>query len=377
MSMKRFLSIVKKEVLQIRRDPPSLVMAFAIPIIMLLIFGYAVTTDVEHIKTAVMDQSKSQASRQLIENFRNTGYYDTDIYVNDFREMTSLIDSGKAKCGIIIPPDYNRKLQRNEVAQVQLIVDGSDPLVARAALSTAQVVAQNKSFELKVKGIQKAGLNVSLKPTLDLRYRVWYNPNMESIKFNIPGLIGLILQNITMMLTAFALVRERERGTMEQLIITPVRSSELILGKLVPYMVIGFIDVLIILGFGVFWFKVPVNGSIALLLGLSFLFLMGALGLGLFVSTIAKTQLQAMQMSFMFILPSVLLSGFMFPRESMPVAIQIVGYALPLTYFLRILRGIILKGIGIEYLLNDVLLLSLFVVVILVLAMVRMKKKLD
>lgn len=377
MNLQRLLSIVKKEIIQIRRDPPSLAMGFVVPIMMLLIFGYAVTTDVEHINTAVLDQSNSIESRQLVEVFRNTGYFDTETYVDNFKDMTGLIDSGKARVGLIIPPDYTRKLKRNEQAQLQLVVDGSDPLVARTALSTAQVVAQNEAFGLKVKTLQQSGLPINLQPAIDLRFRIWYNPNMESMKFNIPGLIGLIMQNITMMLTAFAMVRERERGTLEQLIITPVKPFELIVGKLIPYFFIAFIDVLIILGFGTFWFNVPVNGSVLLLLGLSFIFLMGALGLGMFVSTIAKTQLQAMQVSFMIILPSVLLSGFMFPRESMPKIIQIIGYVIPLTYFLKILRGIVLKGVGIAYLWQDVLLLTVFGIAILTLSIVRMKKRLD
>ncbi|MFA5881581.1 MAG: ABC transporter permease [Eubacteriales bacterium] len=377
MNMQRLLSIIKKEIIQIKRDPPSLIMAFVLPIIMLLIFGYAVTTDVEHIKTAVFDEDKSAESRGLVQMFKNTGYFDPDLNVSNFKEMTYLIDSGKARVGIIIPPDYSKKLRRNEPAQLQLLVDGSDPLVARTALSTAQVITQSKSFDLKIKTLQQTGLGISLKPAVDLRYRVWYNPNMESMKFNIPGLIGLIMQNITMLLTAFALVRERERGTLEQLIITPVKPIELIVGKLVPYIVIAFLDVLVILGFGIFWFNVPVNGSVVELLGLSFVFLMGALGLGMFVSTVAKTQLQAMQIGFMIILPSVLLSGFMFPRESMPKIIQTIGYFIPLTYFLRILRGIILKGVGIHYLWKDVLLLAVFGAVILTLSIIRMKKRLD
>ena len=377
MNMQRLLSIIKKEIIQIKRDPPSLIMAFVLPIIMLLIFGYAVTTDVEHIKTAVFDQDKSAESRGLVQMFKNTGYFDPDLNVSNYKEMTYLIDSGKARVGIIIPPDYSKKLRRNEPAQLQLLVDGSDPLVARTALSTAQVITQSKSFDLKIKTLQQTGLGISLKPAVDLRYRVWYNPNMESMTFNIPGLIGLIMQNITMLLTAFALVRERERGTLEQLIITPVKPIELIVGKLVPYIVIAFLDVLVILGFGIFWFNVPVNGSVVELLGLSFVFLMGALGLGMFVSTVAKTQLQAMQIGFMIILPSVLLSGFMFPRESMPKIIQTIGYFIPLTYFLRILRGIILKGVGIHYLWKDVLLLAVFGAGILTLSIIRMKKRLD
>ncbi|PKM82691.1 MAG: ABC transporter permease [Firmicutes bacterium HGW-Firmicutes-14] len=377
MNLQRLISVSRKEIIQIKRDPPSLIMAFVVPLMMLLIFGYAVTTDVEHIETAVMDQSRSLESRQLIDMFRNTGYFDPDTHAGNFTEMTHLLDTGKARVGLIIPADYAVNIRRNEQAQLQIIVDGSDPLVARTALSTAQVIAQARSFDLKVKNLQQSGLGISVEPALDLRYRVWYNPNMESMKFNIPGLIGLIMQNITMLLTAFAMVRERERGTLEQLIITPVRPVELIIGKLMPYIVIAFFDVLLILGFGVFWFNVPVNGNVFLLLGLSFIFLIGALGLGMFVSTVAKTQLQAMQIGFAIILPSVLLSGFMFPRESMPQIIQAIGYAMPLTYFLKILRGIILKGVGVEYLWNDILLLVVFVVAIVTLSIFRMNKRLD
>ncbi len=377
MNIRRMMSIVKKEIIQIRRDPPSLVMAFIVPVMMLMIFGYAVTTDVDHIKTAVLDMSKSQQSRQMITVFRNTGYFDPDLYVESSDEMTRLLDSGEAKVGLIIPRDYAVKLHRSEQAALQLLVDGSDPLVARTALSTAQVITQKESYDIKVKTIRKSGTGGDFQPAVDLRYRIWYNPDMESMKFNIPGLVGLIMQNITILLTAFALVRERERGTLEQLIITPVRPAELIIGKLIPYTVIAFVDVLIILGFGVFWFHVPVNGSIVQLLFFSFLFLMGALGLGLFVSTIAKTQLQAMQIGFAIILPSVLLSGFMFPRESMPQVIQAIGYALPLTYFLEILRGIILKGVGFTFLWKDIMMLTAFVIIILVLSVVRLNKRLD
>ncbi|HWI54055.1 MAG TPA: ABC transporter permease [Desulfobacteria bacterium] len=377
MNLQRLMAVIRKEIIQIKRDPPSLIMAFVMPIFMLLVFGYAVTTDVDHIKTAVFDQSMSQESRQLVDMFRNTEFFDTDIYVSDFREMTKLIDSGKARVGIMIPPDYANKIHRNETAQVQLVVDGSDPLVARTALANAQVLAQVRSFDIKVKALKQAGAGVNLSPALDLRYRVWFNPNMESIKFNIPGLIGLIMQNITMLLTAFAMVRERERGTLEQLIITPVRPSELIIGKLIPYILIGFMDMAVILSFGIFWFDVPVKGSLILLLALSFLFLLAALGFGIFVSTVAKTQLQAMQISVIIILPSVLLSGFMFPRESMPKIIQAIGYVLPLTYFMQILRGIILKGIGAAYLWKDIAMLTAFTVGILTMAVIRMKKRLD
>jgi len=377
MNMQRLLSIVKKEIIQIKRDRASMVMAFILPLIMLLIFGYAVTTDVEHIKTAVFDQSKSFESRQLVNSFKNTGYFDPDSLAESYKEMTYLIDSGKAAAGIIIPPDYAKKLHRNESTQIQLLVDGSDPLDARGALSNAQVIVQSKSFDSKIRQLQKTGLAINLKPPIELSYRIWYNPNMESRKFNIPGLIGVIMQNITMLLTAFATVRERERGTLEQLIITPVKPLELIVGKLIPYAFIGFWDMLLVLCLGVFWFNVPINGSIIQLLLLSLIFLIAALGFGMFVSTVSKTQLQAMQVSFMIILPSILLSGFMFPRDSMPKLLQILGNIIPLTYFIHILRGIILKGVGSSYLWTDIIPLIVFAIGILFLSVIRMKKRLE
>ncbi|GAB4260393.1 ABC transporter permease [Thermincola ferriacetica] len=377
MNWQRLRSIIVKEIIQIKRDRASLAIIFVMPVMMLLLFGYAVTTDVENISIVVFDQAKTAESRQLVDAFTNSGYFIIQEFVEYYRDVESKIDSGTAKAGLIIPPDYTKRLKRKDSAQVQLLVDGSDPLVARTALSAAQVIAQHKSFVLKLQDIKKMGLPVDARQSIDLRYRIWYNPDMESVKFNIPGLIGLIMQNITVMLTGFALVRERERGTLEQLIITPVKPVELVAGKLVPYVVIAFMDVLLALMVGTFWFDVPVRGNLFLLLFLSFVFLLAALGFGMFISTVAKTQLQAMQMSILLMLPSVLLSGFMFPRDSMPPFVQFLGALLPLTYFLEILRGIILKGVGLEYLWKNASILAAFSVSIITLASLRLSKRLD
>jgi ABC-2 type transport system permease protein len=373
----RLLAIIKKEVLQIKRDRPSLAIAFALPLLMLILFGYAVTTDVEHISLVVMDQDQTRESRNLVNAFRESGYFDPDFYVYCYRGMESLIDGGKASAGLVIPRGYAKSLSRGEQAQVQFFVDGSDPLVARTALNTAQILAQVQSVRLKNETALKTGLVGIIEAGIDFHPGVWYNPEMKSVKFNIPGLIGLIMQNITMMLTAFALVRERERGTMEQLIVTPVKPVELIIGKLIPYIFIALFDVTLILLFGVLWFKVPVSGSVLLLMAISFIFLLGALGIGLLISTLAKTQLQAMQVTMALILPSVLLSGFMFPRDAMPVVIQWIGYVFPITYFLEVLRGIMLKGVGLENLWQQTLILTFFGAGILTLAAMRFKKKLD
>jgi ABC-2 type transport system permease protein len=376
MVLSRLLAIAKKEVIQIRRDKPSLIIALAMPVIMLFLFGYAVRTDVDNISSAVFDQDRTRSSRSIVQSYANSKYFSILKYVNSRNELTNEINSGKVKVGIIIPRGYQEKILKGQKGQIQVIIDGSDPTVSRTALSVAQVVAQAKSAQL-ISEILYAQGQIIPNIGIDMRPRILFNPSMESIRFNIPGLIGLILQNITIMLTAFALVREKERGTMEQLIVTPIKAGELILGKLLPYTAIAFVDVCLTLIIGVFWFKVPVNGSIVLLMTLSFLFLLGALGIGMFISTIAKTQLQAMQMTVVIILPSFLLSGFIFPRESMPKLIYLLGYFIPLTYFLEILRGIILKGIGITLLWKDALLLAVFGIGILGLSAFRVKKTIE
>lgn len=375
-SFLRFRSIFIKEFIQIRRDPPSLAIALVMPLFMLLLFGYAVNTDVDHLPTAVWDQDKSEASRDLIQSFANTQYFDIDWVVYSGAEIQALIDAGKVKTGLVIPPDYSSKLDRHETTSVQLLIDGTDPNTARIALSNAQLLTQHKSLAIQDRLMEKRGL-ADIKQPVEILPRVLYNPNMESLIFNIPALIGLIMQNVTAILTAFALVREKERGTMEQLVVTPIRPIELILGKLLPYVFVGIFSFTIVLITGVAWFGVPVKGSIPLLIVLSFLFLITTLAVGMLISTVAKTQLQAMQMSFAFILPSVLLSGFMFPRETMPVVIQWLGGMIPLTYFLEILRGIFLKESTLASLWQETAILSVFAFLICLLATLKFKKKIE
>lgn len=373
----RIKAIIWKEFIQIRRDRPSLAIALAMPLMMMLIFGFAVNTDVDHIATVVFDQDMSSASRRLIKSLELTGSFDIVAEASGVKEIREFIDSGRAKTGLIIPTDYHKQLVKGENTEVQILIDGSDPLVASKALSTAQMLVQVKSFDIQKERLADKGIKGEMELPIGLSSRVWYNPDMESIKFNIPGLVGVILQNITVLLTSFALVRERERGTLEQLMITPIRPAELIIGKLVPYIFIGIFDVLMVLALAVFLFHVPIKGSFPLLMVLSLIFLWTALGFGLLISTIAKNQLQAMQASFALILPSILLSGFMFPREAMPKIIYFIGNIFPITYFLQILRGIILKGIGLEFLLKEILWLTIMSGGIFLISVKRFKKKLD
>ncbi|MDK2823840.1 MAG: drug efflux transport system permease protein [Clostridia bacterium] len=374
MNKERLWSVIYKEFIHIRRDPPSLAIAFLMPIMLLFLFGYAVTTDVENINMIVWDQSQTSQSLELVESFSQSGVFTLREYTYSLQGVRNGLDSGNAKAALVIPPDYHRKLTGRKAASVQFLVDGSDPTVARTALNSGLIIVQNKGIELVG---QRFNTKLQNLGAIDFQPRVWYNPEMKSVNFNIPGLIGLILQNITVMLTAFTLVRERERGTLEQLIVTPVKPTELMIGKLVPYILIAVIDVSLALIVNTFWFKVSIQGSLILLLTLSIIFLVAALGIGLFISTVASNQLQAMQATIAFLLPSVLLSGFMFPRDAMPVIIQWLGYLIPLTYFLEILRGIIVKGVGIEYLWFQTTLLAIFGIFIISLASLRFRKKLD
>jgi len=376
-SWTRFMAVLKKEFIHIRRDRASLIMAVAMPIGMLLLFGYAVNTDVEHLPAVVWDQSQTSDSRDFIKSARNTQYLNPDNFVQGYAQIENYLDSGKARAAVIIPPDFGKNLQGNKQANVQVLVDGSDPTVARAVMSAFQMLGLDKSLQLQSERLVAMGTATGMSTPLNIETRVWYNPDMKSKVFNIPALIGLILQNVIAMLTSFAIVREKERGTMEQLIVTPIRSLELLLGKLLPFVFIGFVSLSLILATGIFWFGVVPVGSISLLVLLSTIFLFTILAIGLLISSVAKTQLQAMQMTFILILPSILLSGFIFPRETMPKFLQIMGGLLPLTYFLEIVRGIFLKGVGMEYLWQDTLTLCAFAIILLAIAAKKFKKNLD
>ena len=373
----RFTAVLKKEFIHILRDRASLIMAIAMPIAMLLIFGYAINTNVEHLPTVVWDQAQTVDSRELITSIRNTQYLDPDNFVQGYKQIEGYLDSGKARAAVIIPPDFGKKIQGMKQATAQVLVDGSDPTVARAVMSAIQMLGLNKSLQLQSERLVAMGTATGTEMPLNLETRVWYNPDMKSMVFNIPALIGLILQSVIAMLTSFSIVREKERGTMEQLVVTPIRPLELMLGKLLPYVVIGFVSMSLIMATGIFWFGVVPIGSVPLLFLLATLFLVTILAIGLLISSIAKTQLQAMQMTFIMLLPSILLSGFIFPRETMPKLLQILGGLLPLTYFLKIVRGIFLKGVGIENLWQDALTLCAFAIVLLAIASKRFKKTLD
>jgi ABC-2 type transport system permease protein len=344
--LSRTFVIAWKELLQLRRDVMTLAMMAVLPLLQLLLFGYAINTDVRHIPTLIYDQDRSAASRDLARSLAATGFYDLLGEVRSYREIEDALRSGRARSALVVPSRYASNLAAGRSSQLQLVVDGSDPQTVASAVNTAAALVGARSSELLLRRLGGAGRSsdgAGLEP-ITLEPSTWYNPELRTAVYVVPGLIGVILTMTMVMLTAMAIARERERGTLEQLIVSPVRRIELVLGKILPYTVIGYAQMSLILLAGRLVFDVPLVGSLPLLYGLSFVFIAANLALGLFFSTLAKTQQQAMQMSFFFLLPNILLSGFMFPFESMPKPAQLISQALPLTHFLRVVRGITLKG---------------------------------
>jgi len=360
-------AIAYKETLQIVRDRRTLGLMLVLPVVQLMLFGFAVGTTVAHISTVVVDQSRDPESRDLITALVNTTYFDITAYVETPLEARQAIDAGRSKVAIIIAPNFAADLRGGRGAQAQVLIDGSDPNIAQTALFAAQSVGQARSVRTPGR----------VPASLDLRPTVLYNPSLEATRNFVPGLIGLILQLVTVILTSSTIVRERERGTFEQLIVTPVSRWELLLGKMAPYLVVSFWNTGVILVLGYLVFGVEVIGSITLLMFLSAIFLTGSLGLGLLISAVSSTSAQAMQASLFTALPSFILSGFIFPTDSMPTLMRVLGYLLPLTYFLRIIRGIAMKGIGFMQLLDAIVPLTVLCVGIFLLSLTRFRKTLE
>ncbi|MEZ5967041.1 MAG: ABC transporter permease [Planctomycetota bacterium] len=375
------LAILLKEFAHVRREPATLFFMFVIPVLQTLIFGFAIRTDIDHIPTAVLDLDRRPASETLVESFASTNTFDLVDRVVDRDALTRAITSGRAKVGVVVPPDYSTRLLRGESAGVQVLIDGSDSQVAMTALNTVSLLGIQRSLQTALpfaEGLERVvARDATGAPALpiEMRPRLLYNPDLVSSHFLVPGLVGIILQLVTLFLTAFAIVRERELGTLEQLFVTPVGRLGLLLGKLVPYALVGALETLLVLNVMVFVFGVPIHGSLALLCALSGLFVVCSLGLGLLVSTVARTQLAAMQLAFLIMLPSVLLSGFMFPRDAMPLPIQAITYAIPATYFVDILRGLVLRGADAHDLAPQTLGLAACTLVILAIASFRFRKQ--
>jgi ribosome-dependent ATPase len=376
-------AILIKEFAHLRRQPSTLFFMLLVPLLQTLIFGYALDTQIEHIPMVVFNLDGRSQSRELVAQFVNTRRFDIVQHAADEETFQRALTSGRAKVGLRIGPDYTERLTNAQQAQVQVLIDGSDSQVATTALNAANLLGQTKSIQIS-KGLGEShqvgpARDPSGRITLpiEIRPRLLYNPDLDSAHFFIPGLVGIIMQLVTLFLTSFAVVRERELGTLEQLFVTPVGRGGLLLGKLLPYAIVGFAEMILVLAVMVYLFGVPIHGSLLLLLALSLLFLVCALGLGLLISTIASTQLSAVQAAFMIMLPSVLLSGFIFPREQMPLPIYLITFTLPVTYFVEILRGIILRGADVLDLVPQIFALCLCCITILTLSLARFRKQLS
>ena len=366
--MGRIFAVLKKEFLQIRRDRMTLGMIFMLPLVQLLLFGFAIQTEVKHIPTVVFDQSLSPQSRELLEAFTASGYFDVQSAAMSYTEVTRNIDSGSARVGIIFPPDFAKRLSRGSSGQVQVIVDASDSMLANQAIATASSIGLLKSQQVLLQKLPQKAM------PYDIRVRPWYNPDGITAYYMVPAILGIIVTMTMVIMTSIAIVRERERGTLEQLMVTPIKPWELMIGKIIPYIALGYVQITIALLVGVLVFHVPIRGSLLQLYLLTLFFITASLGLGLMISNIAKNQMQAFQMSFFVMLPSILLSGFMFPRAAMPRFIYYLSNIIPLTYYLDIIRGIVLKGIGFQYLIGQVSALLVFSILFLVFSTLKFKK---
>jgi len=373
----RLRAIIRKEFTQTLRDRRTLAIVLLLPVILLFLFGYAVEMQVDHIPTVVVDNSRDQRSWKFLEAMETSGFFDIKYYVESEAEAIKAIDEGRARVAIVIPPRFAAAVERGN-AQALVVVDGSDAMTLQSAFNAAVTVGQAHAVELLTEKLERSGLQrgASLAP-LDVRTRVLYNPDIRSLVFMVPGMVGLILQQQTVMLTALAIVRERELGTIEQILVTPIRPWELMLGKILPNVIIAFINMGTVLALGVFWFGVPFKGSLGLYFLMSLLFVFSSLGLGILVSTVSTNQRQAQQLTALIMLPGMMLSGYVFPRSMMPKVVQWAGDLLPVTHFLQISRGIMTKGVGFYFIRQQVWILLIYGLIVFVLSQAAFKERLE
>jgi ABC-2 type transport system permease protein len=373
----RLFHFIKKEFIQLRRDPRMLFIALAAPIIQLIALGYIASTDIKNVETAVFDEDKSHYSRQYLEEFKNSGYFNLKYYASSKKDVDFMIDSGRAKLAVHIPVNFGRKIARGESADVLAVLDGTNSSSATIILNYISQINFERAQVISKERLSRHGIDLKNLSLFDLQTRVWYNPELKSVNFMVPAIFAQLLLIISMILTTSSIIKERERGTMEMLVVTPLKPYELILGKLLPFSLVAFIDLILVFLVATLWFKVPMRGNVLLLTVLGAIFLMVGLGLGVFISTTARTQRQAAMVNFLVMAPAFILSGFIFPIANMPRIIQLVTYLIPLRYFLVIVRDIFLKGSGMRYLYKEVWPLILFGSIILTLSILRFHKKIE
>lgn len=375
--MRVILEIVRKEFIQFRRDRKMFGLSFFAPVFQLLILGYAATLDVKDIPTVICDQDKSSTSRDLIRRFASSGYFNILGYLQKPDDIDKSIDDGFASIAIVIPVNFRQNIESGEPAPIQIIADGSESNSAGIGMSYATLIVGQYSEKIIIESLVKKGMGSAIPGSVSAEFRVWFNPELRSRNFMVPGVLALLLMVMTMILTSLAIVKEKETGKMEQLVVTPIKPYQLMVGKLAPFFTIGVIDVVLVVLFTNFVFDLPVKGGFWLLMGLCMVFLMSTLGLGLFVSTISRTQQQAMLTAiFFFMLPMIFFSGFVFPIQNMPLIIQYITYIVPLRYFFVIIRGLFLKGVGISTLWPQALALFAFGIVILSMSVFQFRKRL-
>lgn len=376
--MKTIYEFIIKELLQLKRDKKMMAVIFIAPILQLILLGYAANMDVEIIHTTIFDQDKTETSREFIRSFEKSGYFSIDYYAESYDEVTELIDKAKTIVTIVIPKDFEKKLNKRETVSIQTLFEGSDGNKSSIALGYIQAVTNRYSQNIVSNIKDKFGMKLPIAGSLVPEVRVWYNPEMKTRNYMVPGIMGLILMITTLSLMSMAVVREREIGTLEQLIVTPLKSYQLILGKLVPFTIVGFVVMLIVMVIMTQWFGIIIRGSRLFLLFASLLFVLSNLGWGLLISTISKTQNQAMMISvFAVMMPMIYLSGFAFPIDNMPQIVQYITYLIPLRYFITILHGVVLKGTGFSSLWPEALILFGMGVGILTLSALRFSKKIE
>lgn len=361
--MRRLKALIVKEFIQVFRDRITLAMMAGIPVMQLLIFGFAINTDVKHLRTAVLDQARTQESRQLLDEFRGSMYFDMVKTVHSFAELNEAVGRGDVKVGIAIPPDFSRKTSSGRRAGVQVIVDATDSMSASSAISAASMLGMLGSQRILISELSRREIHPP-KGAIDVRVRPWYNPDFVTSWYMVPGIIGILLTMTLTIMMAIAIVRESEQGTLEQLLVTPLRPWELLTSKVVPYVLIAYMQLMIAIMCGIYIFDMPFRGSLPLFLGLTFFFIMASLSMGIMISTMSKNQMQALQLSIFAILPSILLSGYLFPIEAMPRLFQIMAHCVPMTYYLKIARHIILKGSPFLYVWKETAALFVFVVLL-------------
>lgn len=376
--IRRIWTIMRKEFIEIWRDPRSLGFVLSMPVLMLMLYGYGISSDVKRVPLVVYDRDRTPAARELLRRFTSTEYFVVTARVDGLRELRLAIDQGQAKVGLLIPEDFGKNLSAGRPASIQFVVDGSDSNTANIAIGNISAIG--RSTELFPRDLRPqvylAPKHTNLEP-IELRTWIWYNPELKSSNFLVPGLTAVILMMLAAILTSLTVAREWERGTMEGLIASPLHAHELMIGKILPYVVIGVVDVVFILLVAVFWFRVPLRGNLSLLMVSSTIFLLGALGIGLFISAATKNQQVAFQLSLLAtMLPSLLLSGFFYPIENMPPVLRAVTYLIPARYFLVVIRGIFLKGVGLNVLWQELLFLSAFAIFMLIASSAKFKKRL-